>query len=112
MAEGSCILNEFNTLFDNYQPPVLDDFYIFGDTGSGKAPNLGALGGMCSSIISLLLDAHVDAENILLLDSSLILEPRLEVLSSDVFCYIDRSFSLIFFYRLLQDGNWFTLCLS
>ena len=87
IGAGSYILNEFNKLFDNFQP-LKSDFYIFGESGSGIAPSLGAFGGFCSSIISWLLEAHVDNEKMLLLDSSLILEPRFELLISDVFYYI------------------------
>tara|TARA_B110000305_G_C18820021_1_gene350901 strand:- start:112 stop:420 length:309 start_codon:yes stop_codon:yes gene_type:complete len=79
IGAGSYMLNEFNKLFDNFQP-LKSDFYIFGERGSGIAPSLGAFGGFCSSIISLLLEAHVELENILLLDSTLILEPMLELL--------------------------------
>ena len=111
IGAGSYMLNEFNKLFDNFQP-LKSDFYIFGERGSGIAPSLGAFGGFCSSIMSLLLEAHVDTENILLLDSSLILEPRLELLIWEVFYYMFLSFWLIFFCLLLQLLNSFILCLS
>ena len=99
IGAGSCILMELNKLLDSFQP---SHFYIFGQMGSGIAPSLGAFGGFYSSIISL-FEAHVDTENILLLDSSLILEPRFELLSWEVFYYIFLSFSLIFFCLLLTE---------
>jgi len=111
IGAGSYMLNEFNKLLDSFQP-LKSDFYIFGERGSGIAPSLGAFGGFCSSIISILLEAHVEAENILLLDSSLILDPRLELLIWEVFYYMFLSFWLIFFCLLLQLLNSFILCLS
>jgi hypothetical protein len=93
------MLKEFNKLFDKFQ---LSNVFIFGETGCGIAPSLGAFGGFYSSIISL-IEAHVDTENKLLLDSSLILEPILVLLSYEVFYYIFLSFSLIFFCLLLTE---------
>ena len=111
IGAGSYIVNEFNKLFDNFQP-LKSDFYIVGESGFGIAANLGAFGGFCSSIISVLLEAHVEWENILLDDSNLILEPRLFELKTEVFYYIFLSFSLIFFCLLLQLLISFILCLS
>ena len=99
IGAGSCMLKELSKFSDSFQP---SHFYIFWEMGSAIAPSLGAFGGFYSSIISL-FEAHVDTENILLLDSSLILEPRFELLSWEVFYYIFLSFSLIFFCLLLTE---------